>query len=257
MTAFKRVIPALDLKDGRVVSGVKFGNFKDSGDPVELAQRYSGEGADELYLLDITATLEGRGVMVDVVRDIVHRTDVPLVVAGGMSSVEIMRGILDAGAAKVCLGSAAVKQPDLIRQGADAFGSEAIVLSIDCARRRHDDGAVWWEVVTRGGREPMGLDLISWAEKSQSLGAGELLLNCMDTDGVRKGYDNEMNLAVSSRVDIPIIASGGAGDLQHLVDGILVGGADAVLAASIFHFGHFTIKEAKTYLAAHGISVRL
>lgn len=252
----KRVIPCLDVKEGRVVKGVRFVEFKDAGDPAELGAYYSKEGADELYLLDITASAEGRATMLDVVRKTAERVTVPMTVGGGVASVEQMERLFDVGASKVCLSSAAVNDPDLIRRGAERFGSDRIVLGIDALRRRRDDGSHWWEVIIHGGRTPTGMDLLEWAQRGASLGAGELLVNSIDTDGVKDGYDNEMNRAVSASVDIPLIASGGAGTLQHLVDGIIIGGADAVLAASIFHFGEHSIAEAKAYLAAHGIPVR-
>jgi len=253
----KRIIPCLDIRDGRVVKGVRFGNFRDAGDPVELAEAYDREGADELVLFDITASAEGRATMVDVVRRTAEKVFVPLTVGGGVSSVEQMRTLLKAGADKISINTAAVKNPDLIRQGAEQFGSQCIVLSIDARRRRREDGSLWWEVVIHGGRTPTGMDAVEWAQRGVELGAGELVLNSIDADGTKDGYDNELNRTVSEAVDVPIIASGGVGNLQHLVDGILIGKADAVLAASIFHFGEYSIAEAKAYLKAHGIPVRM
>lgn len=253
--AAKRVIVALDVQDGRVVKGVKFRGFKDVGDLAELAVFYGKEGADAICLLDITATIEGRAAMEDVVARACEATSTPIMVGGGISDVSVMETMIQLGAAKVCLNSAAVADPQLIQRGAEAVGSGAIVLSIDCARHRDDSGRVWWEVVTRGGRTPTGKDVVAWAQQGVELGAGEIVLNSIDTDGVRDGYDNELNAAVTSKVNVPVVASGGAGQLQHLVDGILQGGVDGVLAASIFHFGEHTISEAKAYMSAHGIKV--
>jgi len=253
----RRVIPCLDVRDGRVVKGVRFDNIKDAGDPVELAEVYDREGADELVFYDITASAEGRATMVEVVRRAAEKVFIPLTVGGGVSTVEQMRALLQAGADKISVNSAAVKNPDLIREGAERFGSQCIVLSIDARRRRRDDGSLWWEVVINGGRTPTGMDAVEWAQRGVELGAGELVLNSIDADGTKDGYDNELNRTVSEAVDVPVIASGGVGNLQHLVDGILVGKADAVLAASIFHFGEYSIAEAKAYMKAHGIPVRL
>ena len=253
----KRIIPCLDIRDGRVVKGVRFGNFRDAGDPVELAEAYDREGADELVLFDITASAEGRATMVDVVRRTAEKVFIPLTVGGGVSSVEQMRTLLKAGADKISINTAAVKNPDLIRQGAEQFGSQCIVLSIDARRRHRPDGSLWWEVVVNGGRQPTGMDVLEWAGRGVALGAGELVLYRIVADGTKDGYDNALNSAVASRVGVPVIASGGAGTLQHLVDGIKVGGADAVLAASIFHFGEYTIAEAKAYMRSHGVPVRL
>lgn len=251
----KRVIPCLDVKDGRVVKGVRFAGFQDAGDPAELAEFYSKEGADELVLFDITASAEDRATMLDVIERAARRADIPLTIGGGVATVDDMERLFHVGAQKVCINSAAVKDPSLIRRGAERFGSQRIVLAIDAMRRQRENGEVWWEVVTRGGRNPTGMDLVEWAKKGESLGAGELVLNSIDADGVKDGYDNEMNRAVTSQVQIPVVASGGAGQLQHFVDGIVHGGVDAVLAASIFHFGEYRIADVKAYLAAHGIPV--
>lgn len=253
----KRVIPCLDIRDGRVVKGVQFEAIKDAGDPVELAEYYDREGADELVFFDITASAEGRATTVEAVRQIAEKVFIPLTVGGGVSDVAGMRTLLNAGADKISVNSAAVRNPDLIREGAERFGSQCIVLSIDARRQWKQDGTLWWEVVTHGGRRPTGMDAVEWAQRGVELGAGELVLNSIDADGTRDGYDNDLNRAVSEAVDVPVIASGGVGNLQHLVDGILVGKADAVLAASIFHFGDYSIAEAKAYMKAHGIPVRM
>lgn len=252
-----RVIPCLDLRDGRVVKGVRFEAIRDAGDPVELAEFYNREGADELVLYDITASAEGRSVMLDVVRQTADKISIPLTVGGGVSDVEGMQALFEAGAAKISINSAAVKNPDLINEAAKRFGSERIVLAIDAKRQRREDGSLWWEVVVRGGRTPTGMDAVEWARRGVGLGAGELVLNSIDADGTKDGYDNDLNRTVSETVDVPVVASGGVGNLQHLVDGVLVGKADAVLAASIFHFGEYSIAEAKAYMKSHGIPVRM
>ncbi len=253
----KRIIPCLDVRDGRVVKGVQFEAIKDAGDPVELAAFYDKEGADELVFYDITASAEGRKTMIDVARRTAEQAFIPFTVGGGVSDVESMRALLQAGADKISINSAAVKDPDLIRAGAEHFGSQCIVLSIDARRQHRPDGTLWWEVVVNGGRKPTGMDAVEWAERGALLGAGELVLNSIDADGTREGYDNELNRTVSERVDVPVIASGGVGNLQHLLEGIVEGKADAVLAASIFHFGDHSIAEAKAYLRSHGVQVRL
>lgn len=251
----KRVIPCLDVKDGRVVKGTRFVDLKDAGDPVELAERYDRDGADELVFLDINATYEGRGTMVDVAYRTAERVFIPFTVGGGIRSVDDFRSLLRAGADKVAVNSAAVKDPDLIRRAADVFGSQCVVVAID-ARRTHSGGRSGWEVVISGGRVPTGLDVLEWVDRVQELGAGELLVTSMDADGTRGGYDNELNAAIASRSDIPLIASGGAGELVHLRDAILEGHADAVLAASIFHYGEYSIADVKQYLSNCGIPVR-
>lgn len=252
-----RVIPCLDVREGRVVKGVRFEQIKDAGDPVELAAFYDREGADELVFFDITASAEGRKTMVDVARRIAETISIPFTVGGGVSDVDGMHDLLEAGADKISINSAAVKNPDLIKEGAERFGSSCLVLSIDARRRHREDGSMEWEVVINGGRTPTGMDVVEWAVKGVELGAGELVLNSIDADGTKDGYDNALNRTVSQAVDVPIVASGGAGTLQHLVDGVLEGGADGVLAASIFHFGEYSIKEAKAHLRAHGVEVRL
>jgi len=258
--AFKRVIPCLDIRDGRVVKGTRFRDIRDVGDPVELATRYDQEGADEIALFDITASQEGRGTMIDVVRRVAQSVSVPLTVGGGVRSVADMETLLSAGAAKVSLNTAAVARPDLIREGSERFGRGCIVVSIDCRRRpggAGKDGGPAWEVVVRGGTEPTGIDVIEWARRVEALGAGELVLNSIDADGTREGYDNELNRRVKESVGIPVVASGGAGTMQHLLDGFLVGRVDAVLAASIFHFRQVEIRRLKEYLRQAGVPVRL
>lgn len=253
----KRIIPCLDVRAGRVVKGKQFADIQDAGDPVELAAYYDRAGADELVFYDITASAEGRRTMIDVARRTAERVFIPFTVGGDVSDVYQIRELLAAGADKISVNSAAVRNPGLIRAAAERFGSQCVVLSIDCRRRTRQDGSVWWEVVIHGGRTPTGMDAVAWAVEGVRLGAGELVLNSIDADGTKNGYDNELNRAVAERVDVPVIASGGAGTLQHLVDGILVGRADAVLAASIFHFGQYTIREAKEYMRQAGIPVRL
>lgn len=254
---FVRVIPCLDVRDGRVVKGVRFESIRDAGDPVELAAYYDREGADELVFFDIGATAEGRRTTVDLVRRTKENIQVPLTVGGGVRDVDTMRALFEAGVDKVCVNSSAVENPDLIRAGAQEFGSERIVLAIDVRRRHREDGSPWWEVVIQGGRKPLGIDAVEWAGRGVALGAGEVVLNSMDADGTRDGYDNALNATVALFVDVPVIASGGVGTLKHLVDGVLEGKASGVLAASIFHFGEHTIGEAKAYMRSHGISVRL
>lgn len=252
----RRVIPCLDVKDGRVVKGVQFTQFRDAGDPAELAAFYDREGADEIFLFDITASAEGRKTMVDVVKRTAERVSVPFGVGGGIRTPQEMRDLLNAGADKVSINSAAVRHPELINLGVEEFGSDRIVLAIDCKRRTKPDGSTWWEVVINGGHTSTGMDVVAWAQEAESRGAGELVLNSIDADGTKAGYDNELNRTIARRVSIPVVASGGAGTLDHLLDGIVVGEADAVLAASIFHFGEVRIAEVKAYLAAAGIPVR-
>lgn len=254
---FTRVIPCLDLRNGRVVKGVQFEAIKDAGDPVELAEHYNRDGADELVLYDITASAEDRSIMLDVVRQTAERISIPLTVGGGISDMAKMQALLEAGAAKLSINSAAVKNPDLIREASTSLGRERIILAIDARRRHREDGSLWWEVVVRGGRTPTGMDAVEWAQRGVELGAGELVLNSIDADGTKDGYDNELNRSVAEAVDVPVVASGGVGSLQHLVDGVLVGKVDAVLAASIFHFGEYSITEAKAYMKSHGIQVRV
>lgn len=253
----KRIIPCLDVKDGRLVKGERFVNFRDAGDPVKMAAHYDKEGADEIVLFDITASAEGRRLTLDVVRRAAEEVFVPFTVGGGVGSAKEMRMILAAGADKVSVNSAAVKNPDIIREGAERFGSQRIVLSVDCLRRSRPDGSLWWEVVIHGGRTPTGMDVLEWVQQGEELGAGEVVLNSIDADGTNEGYDNELNRTVAERVGIPVIASGGAGELSHLRDALVEGKADAALAASIFHFGRYRIAEAKEYLRREGIPVRL
>jgi len=246
-----RVIPCLDVTAGRVVKGVNFVGLRDAGDPVELAARYDAEGADELVFLDITASSDARATMVDVVARVAEEVFIPFTVGGGLNNADDVRRMLRAGADKVSFNTRAVATPEIVAQGADEFGSQCIVVAIDA--RRAQQG---WEVYTHGGRKPTGLDVVSWAEEVVALGAGEILLTSMDRDGTKSGYDCELLRAVGDAVPVPVIASGGVGTLEHLYEGIADGGASAVLAASIFHFGQHTVAEAKEYLAARGIPVR-
>jgi cyclase len=249
----KRIIPCLDVTGGRVVKGTNFVELRDAGDPVEIARRYDEQGADELTFLDITATSDERDLILKVIEDVAAQVFIPLTVGGGVRKAEDVRRLLNAGADKVSINSAAVNNPDLIAETSSIYGSQAIVVAIDAKRR--GDGT--WEVYTRGGRTPTGIDAVEWAKKVEKLGAGEILLTSMDGDGTKAGFDLELTRAVSDSVSIPVIASGGVGNLQHLVDGIVEGHADAVLAASIFHFGEYTIEEAKRYMQERGIPVRL
>lgn len=257
-SGYRRIIPCLDVTNGRVVKGVQFLGLRDAGDPVELADHYYREGADEIVFLDISATVEGRETMVEVVRETARRTFVPFTVGGGLRSVEDARKLLLAGADKVSFNTAAVRDPDLIRRAADAFGSQCVVLAIDARRAPGPPGAPpRWEVVVSAGREPTGLDAVEWARRGAALGAGEILLTSMDADGTRAGYDLDLLRAVSGAVGIPVIASGGAGTLEHLAEAFEVGRADAALVASMFHYGDYRIGDAKAYLAARGLPVRL
>ncbi len=249
----KRIIPCLDVKDGRVVKGTNFVSLRDAGDPVELAAFYDRELADELVFLDITASSDGRNTMVDVVRRTASQVFIPFTVGGGIRSVDDIRTMLHAGADKVSLNTAAVKQPALIAEGAKSFGRQCIVLAVDAKRC----GEGKWEVYINGGRTPTGLDVLEWIRRGVDLGAGEILLTSMDCDGTKDGYDNELNRAVSELVEVPVIASGGAGTLQHFADALVQGKADAVLAASVFHYGEFSIRQTKEYLRSQGIEVRL
>lgn len=253
----KRIIPCLDVRDGRVVKGTQFRDIRDAGDPVEMAAAYDREGADEIALFDITASTEGRGTMLDVVRRVAAAISVPLTVGGGVRSVADMEALFEAGADKVSINTAAVQRPELIQEAAARFGSNRIVLSIDCRRRTGPGGQLSWEVVVKGGTTPTGLDVLEWAMRAERLGAGELVLNSIDFDGTKQGYDNELNRRVKEAVKIPIVASGGAGSMEHLRDGLLIGRADAVLAASIFHFRQVEIRALKEYLRQAGIPVRL
>jgi imidazole glycerol-phosphate synthase subunit HisF len=247
-----RLIPCLDVDAGRVVKGVRFVDLVDAGDPVELAARYDAEGADELVFLDITASADARATMVDVVARTADQVFIPFTVGGGVRAPDDARRLLRAGADKVALNTAAVEDPRLVSALADEFGAQCVVVAVD-ARHADDSG---WEVFTHGGRRPAGLDAVAWAERCTALGAGEILLTSMDRDGTRQGFDLELTRAVTDAVGVPVVASGGVGTLQHLVDGALLGGAEGVLAASIFHRREFTIADAKAYLAAHGVDVR-
>lgn len=249
----KRLIPCLDVKDGRVVKGVNFVNLADAGDPVECAKKYNEQGADELVFLDITASCDNRSTMIDIVRRTADELFIPLTVGGGIRSVEDIRNLLRAGADKTSLNTAAVLAPELITNGAKEFGSQCIVIAID-ARRNASSGN--WEVFTHGGRTPTGIDAVDWAKKAVELGAGEILLTSMDKDGTNSGYDCQLTSAVSRAVPVPVIASGGAGSLNHLYEVLTSGNADAVLAAGMFHFGKHSIGEAKEYLSTKGVKIR-
>jgi cyclase len=257
----KRIIPCLDCENGRVVKGVKFLDIRDAGDPVEISKRYCDAGADEITFLDITASHEGRQTTVDTVRAIASQVFIPLTVGGGIRTLEDIRTMLNAGADKVSINTAAVTNPEFVRQAAQRFGSQCIVVAIDAKQISGNGGedaqANRWEIFTHGGRNATGIDVIEWAVKMVEYGAGEILLTSMDRDGTKIGFDLALNKAVSQAVQVPIIASGGVGNLQHLADGVLFGEADAVLAASIFHFGEFSVGEAKEYMASQGIEVRL
>ena len=253
----KRIIPCLDVTAGRVVKGVNFVGLRDAGDPVEIARRYNEQGADELTFLDITASSDQRDIILSVIESVASQVFIPLTVGGGVRKVSDIRRLLNAGADKVSINTAGVANPDLIGESAALHGSQCIVVAIDARRRLKDDPRAGWEVFTHGGRTPAGLDALEWAQKVVELGAGEILLTSMDCDGCKNGFDLELTRAVSNAVSVPVIASGGVGNLQHLVDGVTIGGADAVLAASIFHFGEYTVREAQEYMARHGITVRL
>lgn len=251
----KRIIPCLDVKDGRVVKGVNFVNLQDAGDPVETAAIYDQAGADELVFLDITASSDKRKTIIEVVKKTAEKVFIPFTVGGGISDVEDIREILMAGADKISINSAAVKKPHLITEGARKFGSQCIVVAIDSKRKANPEEG--WEVYIHGGRTNTGLDVIEWAKKVESLGAGEILLTSMDADGTKDGYDLPVTSVVSQSVNIPVIASGGAGNLEHMYDALTMGKADAVLAASIFHYGEYTISQVKKYLQEKGVVVRL
>jgi imidazole glycerol-phosphate synthase subunit HisF len=257
MALAKRIIPCLDCDKGRVVKGVKFLDIRDAGDPVEIARRYSDAGADEITFLDITASHEGRETTVKTVEAIASQVFIPLTVGGGIRTLEDIRTMLNAGADKVSINTAAVTNPEFVRQAAEKFGSQCIVVAVDAKKVSAEGEPDRWEIFTHGGRKPTGLDAIEWAQRMVSYGAGEILLTSMDHDGTKIGFDLPLNRAISNAVDVPVIASGGVGNLQHLVDGVVHGGADAVLAASIFHFGEYSIPEAKQYMADRGITMRL
>jgi len=253
----RRIIPCLDVDGGRVVKGVNFVGMRDAGDPVEIARRYSEQGADELVVLDISATQQGRATTVASIARIAAAIDIPLTVGGGIRNLEDAGRVLDAGAHKVTVATAAIQQPELIQQLADRFGSACVVVAVDARRTadQHPGTALRWEVVSHGGRQSTGLDVVDWARRMADQGAGELLLTSMDRDGTRMGFDLELTRAVSDAVGLPVIASGGVGSLEHFLDGVTRGGASAVLAASVFHFGEFTIPQVKDYLARHGVDV--
>ena len=251
----KRIIPCLDVKDGRVVKGVNFIGLRDAGDPVEIAKRYDTQGADEITFLDITATSDNRDLILPIIEAVEDQVFIPLTVGGGVRAVADVRRLLNAGADKVGINSAAVSYPQLVADSANKYGSQCIVVAIDAKRVSVEGEAPRWEIFTHGGRTPTGIDAIEWAIKMNQLGAGEILLTSMDRDGTRSGFDLQLTRAVSDAVSIPVIASGGVGNLQHLVDGIKLGHADAVLAASIFHFGTYTVQQAKAFMAAQGICV--
>jgi imidazole glycerol-phosphate synthase subunit HisF len=251
----RRIIPCLDVKDNRVVKGVNFLNLRDAGDPVELGARYSDEGADELVFLDITATIRSRKTIVELVEKVAENVFIPFTVGGGIQSVEQIDELLRSGAEKVSVNTAAVKNPDLLSEAAQRFGNQCVVLAIDARRSKERKGH--WQVCVKAGSQPTDIDVVEWAVKAEKLGAGEILLTSMDADGTKAGYDNELNKAVTDAVDIPVIASGGAGTLDHLYDAIVDGGADAVLMASITHFGNYSINQMKEYLRTRGIPVNL
>ncbi len=256
----KRIIPCLDVTGGRVVKGVNFVELRDAGDPVEIAARYNEQGADELTFLDITATSDGRDLILPIIEAVASQVFIPLTVGGGVRTVEDVRRLLNAGADKVSFNSAAIANPRAIRDASDKYGAQCIVVAIDARRRRGDEVAArgaGWDVFSHGGRQNTGLDAVAWARQIAEHGAGEILLTSMDRDGTQSGFDLELTRAVSDAVSVPVIASGGVGNLDHLADGVQIGGADAVLAASIFHYGTFTIAQAKQHLAARGVAVRL
>lgn len=251
----KRIIPCLDVKDGRVVKGVNFVDLRDAGDPVEIARRYDEEGADELTFLDITASHERRKILLDVVRRTAETVFMPLTVGGGVRELQDIRDLLNAGADKVSINTAAVHHPAFVKDAAERFGSQCIVVAIDA--KRQEAGSLAWEVYVHGGRTPTGIDAVAWAQRMEGYGAGEILLTSMDRDGTKEGYDLALTRTIAAAVSIPVIASGGVGTLQHIYEGLTVGGADAALAASIFHYREYTIRECKEFLAARGVTVRL
>ena len=256
MTLAKRIIPCLDVDKGRVVKGVQFVEIRDAGDPVEIARRYNEQGADEITFLDITASHEARDTTLHTVERMAGEVFIPLTVGGGVRELQDIRNLLNAGADKVAINSAAIHNPEFVREAAQRFGSQCIVVAID-AKQVEQGATPRWEIFTHGGRKATGIDAIAWATKMTEFGAGEILLTSMDRDGTKNGFDLALTSRMTSAINVPVIASGGVGSLQHLVDGIATGGADAVLAASIFHFGQHTVPEAKRYMAEHGITVRL
>jgi imidazole glycerol-phosphate synthase subunit HisF len=257
MALAKRIIPCLDVDKGRVVKGVNFVGIRDAGDPVEIAKRYNEQGADEITFLDITASHEGRDTTVHTVEQIASEVFIPLTVGGGIRTVDDIRNMLNAGADKVSINSAAVTNPEFVREASERFGAQCIVVAIDAKRVSAEGEPGRWEIFTHGGRKPTGIDAVAWAAKMADYGAGEILLTSMDRDGCKAGFDLGVTRAISDAVSIPVIASGGVGNLQHLVDGVVEGKADAVLAASIFHFGEYSVPEAKRYMQERGVEVRL
>ncbi len=257
MSLAKRIIPCLDVRDGRVVKGVQFVDIRDAGDPVEVARRYDAEGADEITFLDITASSDNRDTIVHVVEHVADEVFIPLTVGGGIRKVEDVRRMLNAGADKVGINTAAVFNPEFVKEATDRVGSQCIVVAIDAKKVSGEGEDNRWEIFTHGGRKPTGLDAVEWALKMADYGAGEILLTSMDKDGTKSGFDLELTRTISDAVSIPVIASGGVGNLQHLADGVSKGGADAVLAASIFHFAEYSVQQAKQYMAEQGIEVRL
>jgi cyclase len=256
MSLAKRIIPCLDVTAGRVVKGVNFVGLRDAGDPVEIARRYDEQGADELTFLDITASSDDRDLILHIIEAVAAQVFIPMTVGGGVRSVEDVRRLLNAGADKASINTAAVQNPQLVADAADRYGSQCIVVAVD-AKRVPDSSPLRWEVFTHGGRRATGIDAVEWGIKMQALGAGEILLTSMDRDGTRTGFDVELTRAFSDTLEVPVIASGGVGNLQHLADGVLEGHADAVLAASIFHYGAYTVRQAKEYMASQNIEVRL
>lgn len=257
MALAKRIIPCLDVANGRVVKGVNFVDIRDAGDPVEVAARYNREGADEITFLDITASSDDRETILHVVEDVASQVFIPLTVGGGVRKVEDVRNMLNAGADKVAINTAAVFNPDLVKEASEYFGSQCIVVAIDAKQVSAEGEPLAWNIFTHGGRKDAGIDALEWAKKMENYGAGELLVTSMDKDGTKTGFNLALTKAISDAVNIPVIASGGVGNLQHLADGVLKGGADAVLAASIFHFAEYTVGEAKQYMADQGIEIRL
>lgn len=253
----KRIIPCLDVDNGRVVKGINFVDIRDAGDPVEIARRYDEQGADEITFLDITASSDRRETMVHVVERVASEVFIPLTVGGGIRTAGDIRRMLNAGADKVSINTAAIANPELVREAAERFGNQCIVVAIDAKQVSLPDEATRWEIFTHGGRKPTGIDAVAWARKMVDYGAGEILLTSMDRDGTRLGFDLPLTRAISEAVTVPVIASGGVGNLDHLVAGIIAGKADAVLAASIFHFGEYSIRQAKQHMQAYGIEVRL